>query len=122
MKANQTRKIGAKWVCLGALTLAMGLAPLAPAYAARQNMQNPPRSEQSTRVQTKKKIKTYVGTIQKTKSGKYALIVNAHANKGWYLNDPSVVKKYVGQRVRIRGILSRKTGVLHVLGIHPAGK
>lgn len=117
MRANPKGKLDAKWVYLGALTLALGLTPLAPAYAARQNTKNPPRSRQSAKAQ--KKTKTYVGTVEMTRSGKCALIVNPRTNKGWFLNDQSVVKKYVGQKVRILGTLNPKTGILQVRAIHP---
>lgn len=121
MRANPMKKIEGKWVYLGALTLAMGLAPLAPAYGARKNTQNASSNRQSTKVQ-QKKVKYYVGKIEMTKSGKYALIISAHGNKGWYLNDQSVVKKYVGQRVRVRGILHRKRDMIQVLAIQPTKK
>lgn len=118
MKTNQMTKGNATWMYLAALALAMGLTPALPAHAAaRQQAQPATGTRQSQNV--RKKAKIYVGRIEKVTGGRYALIVNQQKHRGWYVNDPAVAKKYVGKKVRVRGVLNAKTMTLDVLSMQP---
>lgn len=109
------------------LTWAIALAaitwfiPLAPAFAAQnQNpvaQQNPPTAHQK---QGQKKARTYYGEIIKLRNGKYALMINAKAHRGYYLDDQKDAKKYDQKKVLVTGILDAKTSMLHVEKIKSA--
>lgn len=97
-----------------ALVAAVALTPLAPAFGARS--QNPGTQQKQSQAQTR----TYYGTIVKLRQGKLALLTNPKDHKGYFLDDQKDAKKYVQEKVLVKGQVDAKTGMLHVLSIKPA--
>ena len=107
------RKIRA-WVM--ALAVALCLTPIAPAIAA----QNQNSSAQQPAAPQKQDVqKTYYGTISKLQNGKYALVVDAKASRGYFLDDQKNAAKFAEKKVLVTGSVDPKTSVLHVVKIKP---
>lgn len=117
------------------LVLAAGVVPATFAFGAQtQNpgmqqppqraRQQPPRAQQVPPSMQQEpgpaKARTYFGKIVKTKSGKYALLTNPKAGKGYFWDDQKDAKKYVQKDVDITARLDASTSTLHVLSIKPA--
>lgn len=103
-----------------ALAVAAALTPLAPAFSAQNRnpgSQQPPTAQQK---QAQEKTRTYYGKIVKARNGKYALVIDAKKNMGYYLDDQEDALKYNQKKVLITGTVSTKTSILHVLKIKPA--
>jgi len=108
------RKIRA-WVM--ALAVALCLTPLTPGIAAQSQGAS---AQQPAAQQKKSPQKTYYGTIVKLQDGKYALMIDAKANRGYFLDDQKDAKKYAQKKVLVTGTIDRQTSTLHVIKIKPA--
>ena len=100
-----------------ALALALCLVPFASATAA----QNQNSSAQQPAAQQKQDTpKTYYGKIVKLQNGKFALMINAKAQKGYFLDDQKHAAKYADKNVLVTGTVDNKTSILHVATMKPA--
>ncbi|HEX5411035.1 MAG TPA: hypothetical protein VFZ27_04165 [Terriglobia bacterium] len=114
------------------LALAAGLVPCSMALGAQnQNerqqppgaQQQPPSGQQQQQppeAQQPNQPKTYTGKIVKTKTGKYALLTDPQAGKGFFLDNQQEAQKYEEKNVKIVATLDTRTMVLHVINIQPA--
>lgn len=66
------------------------------------------------------KTRTFVGKIVKTKQGKYALLTNPKAGKGYFLDNQKEAKKFNQQEVYVTAQLNPQTSTLHIITIKPA--
>jgi len=93
------------------------LAPLAPAVAA-QNQDS--SAQQPAAPQKENAQKTYYGKIAKLQGGKYALVVDVKASRGYILDDQKAAAKFAGKKALVTGTVDPKTKLLHVVKIKPA--
>jgi hypothetical protein len=100
-----------------ALAMAACLAPLAPAVAAQNQNSN---AQQPAAPQKPNAQKTYFGKIAKLQNGKYALVVDVKASRGYILDDQKAAAEFVDKKVLVTGTVDPKTSVLHVVTIKPA--
>ena len=109
----------------GALAVAVGVAGFAPrlraqprgsAMAAVQQQQAPPDQQQ----QPATKIQTFTGQVVKARNGKFALLTDKQAGKGFYLDDQDKAKQFDGQNVKVTGQLDMATNTITVSDIQPA--
>lgn len=103
------------WVV--ALAVALCLTPLAPGIAA-QNQNT--TAQQPAAPQEQNGPKTYYGKIAKLQNGKYALVIDAKANRGYFLDNQKEASKYVEKDVLVTGTVDTQTKILHVSQIKPA--
>jgi hypothetical protein len=118
------------------LALAAGLVPISLAFGAQNQNQYPnqqrrytPSAQQQPGAQqqppeaqqpAQNQPHTYEGKIVKTKSGKYALLTDEQARKGFLLDDQKDAQKFEQQNVKVVATLDPHTMVLHVINIEPA--
>lgn len=102
-----------------ALAVALCLAPFAPVIAAQN--QNP-TAQQPAGPQEQNGQKTYYGKIAKLQNGKYALVIDAKANRGYFLDNQKEASKYIEKDVLVTGTVDMQTKILHVTEIKPAFK
>ncbi|MGA8182449.1 MAG: hypothetical protein WB819_02270 [Terriglobia bacterium] len=100
-----------------ALVMGLCLAPFAPAVAA-QNQDS--SAQQPAAPQKENAQKTYYGTIAKLQDGKYALVVDAKASRGYFLDDQKAAAKFAEKKVLVTGSVDPETKLLHVVKIKPA--
>lgn len=100
-----------------ALALALCLAPLAPAFAAQNQNSS---AQQPAAPQKQDAQRTYYGKITKLQNGKYALVIDAKASRGYFLDDQKEAKKYAEKQVLVTGTVDSQTKILHVAQIKPA--
>ena len=112
------------------LALAAGMIPCSLALGAQNERQQPPGAQQQppssqqqppeTQQPNESQPKTYMGKIVKTKTGKYALLTDAQAGKGFFLDNQQEAQKYEEKNVKIVATLDPHTMVLHIINIQPA--
>ncbi len=114
------------------LALAAGLIPCSMALGAQnQNerqqppgaQQQPPSAQQQppeAQQPSENQPKTYTGKIVKTKTGKYALLTDPQAGKGFFLDNQQEAQKYEEKNVKIVATLDTHTMVLHIINIQLA--
>jgi hypothetical protein len=100
-----------------ALAMAVCLTPLAPAVAAQNQNSG---AGQPAAPPKQNAQKTYYGKIAKLQNGKYALVVDAKASRGYFLDDQKAAAKFEEKKVLVTGTVDPKTSVLHVAAIKPA--
>lgn len=100
-----------------ALAIAACLAPLAPAIAAQNQNSS---TKQPAAAQKQNKRKTYYGKIVKLRNGKFALMINAKAQQGYFLDNQKAAAKYADKKALVTGTVDPKTSVLHVIAIKSA--
>jgi hypothetical protein len=103
------------WTGFLALAFVVGFFQFAPALPAQTQSQDP-----SVQQQSQQKIRTFVGEIIKTKSGRYALLVDKQKGMGFYLDNQEKAKQFDGQNVKVTGTLDTASNTLHVTDIQPA--
>ncbi|HET7214919.1 MAG TPA: hypothetical protein VFL79_15110 [Terriglobia bacterium] len=99
------------------LAVAFCLTPFAPIVAA-QNQNT--TAQQPAGPQAQNEQKTYYGKIAKLQNGKYALVIDTKANRGYFLDNQKEASKYVEKDVLITGTVDMQTKILHVSQIKPA--
>ncbi len=113
------------WLGAGVLAAAVGFTTVAPrlhaqprgsAVAAVQQQQAPPDQQQ----QPATKIQTFTGQVVKARNGKYALLTDKQAGKGFYLDNQEKAKQFDGQNVKVTGQLDMATNTIRVSDIQPA--
>ena len=104
------------WTGLLALGLAAGCLQLTPGLLAQSPAQ-PPGAQQQPDQQ---KTRTFTGQVVKTKDGRYALLTDKQAGKGFYLDNQDKAKGFEGQNVKVTGTLDLTAGVIHIAEIVPA--
>jgi hypothetical protein len=105
------------WAWVMALAMAACLAPLAPTMAAQNQGSS---AKQPAAAQKQNRKKTYYGKVVKLQNGKFALMINAKAHRGYFLDDQKHAKKYAQKNVLVTGTVDPKTSILHVAAIKPA--
>ena len=103
-------RLGAWLIALG---LAVGSVQFAPALRAQTQAKDP-----STQQQTQ--ARTFVGQVVQAQNGKYALIVDKSAGRGFYLDSAEKAKKYNGQNVKVTGTLDAQTKTIRISDIRPS--
>lgn len=105
-----------KLSALCALALSIGICTFAAAGHAQSQSQNP--NQQQTEPQ--QKPATFTGEIVKTQTGRYALVVDKEANRGYFLDNQDKAKQFEGKQVKVIGVVEASTGTIHVTDIVPA--
>jgi len=121
-------KLNKLWLGTGALAAAVGFATLAPQLHAQprgsaapgtpQAQQQP--QNQPDQPQQATKIQTFSGQVVKARNGRYALLTDKQAGKGFYLDDQEKAKQFDGQNVKVTGQLDMATNTIKVSDIQPA--
>ena len=107
------RRLGA-WFAAVALTL--GIIQFAPAVRAQSQGQEPAAQQPTDDAQAK----TFVGQIVQARDGRFALLTDKQAGKGYFLDDQVKAKKFNGQTVKVTGTLDVRASLIHVTDIQPA--
>lgn len=95
--------------------LALGLVFAATPAFARTN--SPATTPHPYAQMHKQKAQTFVGTIEKSKTGAYVLNVGGMTYR---LSDATNAASYVGKQVRVTGTINFKTDTIQVSSIKPA--
>ena len=69
--------------------------------------------------QRKSLQKTYYGEVAKQQNGKFALVIDVKAQRGYFLDDQKDAAKFEKKKVLVTGTVDPKTSVLHVVKIKP---
>jgi Protein of unknown function (DUF5818) len=96
-----------------ALGLTFGFLQFSPVL--RGQSQSEPAGQED-----QQKTQVFVGKIIKAKDGRYALLTDAQAGKGVYLDDQDKAKAFEGQNVKVTGVLEVAKNLVHVSDIQPA--
>jgi hypothetical protein len=103
---------------LWAASLALGMVLAATQFtpALQGQSQSPAPSAQ----QDQQATHTFVGKIIKAKNGQYALLTDAQAGKGAFLDDQEKAKQFEGKDVKVTGVLEAARSLIHVSNIELA--
>lgn len=110
------------WVWVVALTLGLGMIWTAPSLRAQSQSQPPAAQQQPDQQQGQQdpnQSKTYVGQVIQAKNGKFALLTDKTAGRGYFLDDQDKAKKFNGQNVKVTGTIDTQTKTLHIAQIEP---
>ena len=97
--------------------LALGLMLGSPAITSRLLAQT--QKPQAQQQPDQKKTETFTGQVIKTSSGQYALLMDAQAGRGHYLDDQEKAKQFEGKNVKVTGYLEVAKNLIHVSEIQP---
>ena len=110
------------WLGRGTLAIGVGLCTLTPLlrahpakggnFAVQQQQEQPEQQQQ--------KVQTFTGQVVKARNGRYALLTDKAAGKGFYLDDQDKAKQFDGQNVKVTGELDIATNTIHISNIQPA--
>ncbi|SRR5260370_14777186 len=103
---------------LGAALLALGIVVASPQFTPI--LQGQSQSQAPSAQQDEQKSQTFVGKIVKAKNGQYALLTDAQAGKGAFLDDQEKAKQFEGKMVKVTGVLEAARSLIHVSNIEPA--
>jgi len=107
----------------GSLAAAVGICTLVPQLqahpraSATAGVQQQEKQDQPEQAQ---KIQTFTGQVVKARNGRYALLTDKQAGKGFYLDDQEKAKQFDGQNVKVTGQLDVATNTIRVSDIQPA--
>lgn len=107
----KTRILWAASFALGAVLASSNFTPVLQAQSPSQA----PNAQQD-----QQKTQTFVGKIVKAKNGQYALLTDAQAGKGVYLDDQDKAKQFEGKNVKVTGTLEVAKSLVHVTNIELA--
>jgi hypothetical protein len=96
-----------------ALGLAFGSLQLSPVLRAQSQAAPSGQEDQQ-------KTQVWVGKVIKAKDGRYALLTDAEAGKGVYLDNQDKAKDFEGKNVKVTGVLEVAKNLVHVSDIQPA--
>ena len=101
------------WAAPLALGIVLASGQLTPTLQAQSQSQDPSAQ------QDQQKSQTFVGKVIKLKDGRFALLTDAQAGKGAYLDDQQKAAPFEGKNVKITGTLEASTGLIHISNIEP---
>ncbi len=109
------------WVWIAVATLGAGMMWTAPSFKAQSQSQPPAAQQQPDQQQSQQdqSSKTYVGQVIQAKNGKFALLTDKTAGRGYFLDDQDKAKKFNGQNVKVTGTVDTQTKTLHIAQIEP---
>jgi len=113
----QCRRVTMKPMNLWTGFLALGLMLGSPAITSRLLAQT--QKPQAQQQPDQKKTETFTGQVIKTSSGQYALLMDAQAGRGHYLDDQEKAKQFEGKNVKVTGYLEVAKNLIHVSEIQP---
>jgi len=113
------------WLGAGVLAAAVSVTTVAPQLHAQPRGSAAPQAQQQPQTspdqqQPATKIQTFTGQVVKARNGKYALLTDKQAGKGFYLDDQDKAKQFDGQNVKVTGQLDMATNTIKVSDIQPA--
>lgn len=109
-------------VGVAAMTLGVAAMWTVPSLRAQSQSQPPAAQQQPNQPQGQQQpsqSKTYVGQVIQAKNGKFALLTDKTAGRGYFLDDQDKAKKFNGQNVKVTGTVDTQTKTLHIAQIEP---
>ena len=119
-------KLKSLWAAPLALGMVLASGQLAPTLQGQSQSPTPNAQQDQQQSQTpsaqqgQQKSQTFVGKIVKTKDGRFALLTDAQAGKGAYLDDQQKAAQFEGKNVKVTGTLEASRALIHVIDIQPA--
>lgn len=102
------------WAAPLALGTLLAVGQFTPTLQAQSQSQTPGAQPEQQKAQT------FVGKIVKLKDGRFALLTDAQAGKGAYLDDQQKASQFEGKNVKVTGTLEVARALIHVTKIEPA--
>lgn len=102
------------WAAPLALGIVLASGQMAPSLQAQAQSQAPGAQ------QDQQKSETFVGKVVKLKDGRFALLTDAQAGKGAYLDDQQKASQFEGKNVKVTGTLEVARALIHVKTIELA--
>lgn len=107
-------KIGNLWAAVFTLGIVLVSPKITPTLQGQS--QSPAPSAQ----QDQQKSQQFVGKVIKAQNGQYALLTDAQAGKGAFLDDQEKAKQFEGKNVKVTGVLEAARSLIHVSNIELA--
>jgi uncharacterized protein DUF5818 len=111
------KKTAVPWILAAAL--AIGLAPNLSAHPAQAQNPESNTAQQPAQGEKDQKQQAFVGQVIKAQNGKYALLTDKTAGRGYFLDDQTKAKNFDGKTVKVTGTVDSQTKTIHIAEIQP---